>query len=173
MKFKNILFVALSCFCIGNAVAQETANDNYDQGFRLGVGLNVGPVFEKPYDFGLGGDVRLQYDLSKETSITLTTGFTNLFIGDDYKDLGFIPVKAGFKGFVWGDSFYLMGEAGAAFAVTNGYDKTSLLLAPSIGYANKFIDLSLKYEFYSDFIKYNGNKGVGQLALRVAYGFNL
>jgi hypothetical protein len=31
-----------------------------------------------------------------------------------------------------------MGEAGAAFAVSNGYNKTSLLLSPSIGYATKY-----------------------------------
>jgi hypothetical protein len=28
----------------------------------------------------------------------------------------------------------MMGEAGAAFAVTNDYKQTSLILAPSIGY---------------------------------------
>jgi hypothetical protein len=46
-----------------------------------------------------------------------------------------------------------MGEAGAAFAVTNDYKQTSLILAPSIGYATKYIDVSLRYEHYSDFRK--------------------
>jgi hypothetical protein len=45
-----------------------------------------------------------------------------------------------------------MGEAGAAFAVTNDYKQT-LILAPSIGYATKYIDVSLRYEHYSDFKK--------------------
>jgi hypothetical protein len=48
---------------------------------------------------------------------------------------------------------YVMGEAGAAFAVTNDYNQTSLILAPSIGYATKYIDVSLRYEHYSDFRK--------------------
>jgi hypothetical protein len=75
----------------------------------------------------------LQYDLTKRYSLTLITGFTNLFVSEaDRSDLGFIPAKAGFKAFVWNDEFYVMGEAGAAFTVTNGYNKTSLLLAPSI-----------------------------------------
>jgi hypothetical protein len=42
-----------------------------------------------------------------------------------------------------------MGEAGAAF-VTNDYKQ---ILAPSIGYATKYIDVSLRYEHYSDFKK--------------------
>jgi hypothetical protein len=37
-----------------------------------------------------------------------------------------------------------MGEAGAAFAVTD-YNQTSLILAPSIGYATKYIDVSLRF----------------------------
>ena len=93
-------------------------------------------------------------------------GFNNLFIGDGAKDLGFIPAKAGFKGFIWEDRFYIMGEAGAAFAVTNGYNETSFLWAPSIGYANKYVDISIRYEDYQKF-------NTGQVALRLAYGFKL
>jgi hypothetical protein len=63
----------------------------------------------------------------------LTTGYTNLFENKaDGKDLGIIPAKAGFKAFIWNDQFYVMGEAGAAFAtsnVENTRDDTSLLLS--------------------------------------------
>ena len=178
---KNLAVLAFLTFAGLNANAQETpgalpeAAENYDQGFRLGFGANAGYVFEEPYGLGLGGDIRLQYDLSKRTSVTLTTGFTNLFIdGDDQKDLGFIPVKAGFKGFIWEDQFYLLGEVGAGFAVTNDYDQTTLILSPGIGWvASKYIDLSLRYEFYKDFPNAENDNGVGQLALRVAYGFKL
>jgi hypothetical protein len=50
-----------------NAQAQETTNQdtNYDQGFRLGVGLNAGYSTNDPYKLALGADVRGQYDLSK------------------------------------------------------------------------------------------------------------
>ncbi len=167
---------------IGFSASAQNAIDNYDQGFRLGFGINAGYVFDDPYDFALGGDIRLQYDLTQRYSLTLTTGFTNLFAGDDVKDLGFIPVKAGFKAFIWEDQFYLLGEAGAGFAVTNrdyyeGTSGTSLILSPGIGYATKYIDLSLRYEHYTDFPTINSNgtvgEGTGQLALRLAYGFKL
>lgn len=180
-KIKFVMVLAISIMFANNSNAQETqAATNYDQGFRLGFGLNAGYALQNPYKLALGADARLQYDLSKRYSITFTTGFTNLFVSKSdapYQDVGFIPVKAGFKAFVWNDQFYVMGEAGAAFAVTNDYNKTSLLLAPSIGYATKYVDISLRYEHYNDFAKLNNNgtlgKGVGQVGVRLAYGFKL
>ena len=166
-KISLLLVAIMELFSTNSMNAQKTAAPNtYEQGFRLGFGVNAGAPTSNPYDFALGGDVRLQYDLSQKTSLTLTTGFTNLFIGDGAKDLGFIPAKAGFKGFIWEDRFYIMGEAGAAFAVTNGYNETSFLWAPSIGYANKYVDISIRYEDYQKF-------NTGQVALRLAYGFKL
>ncbi|MGZ9676526.1 hypothetical protein [Flavobacterium sp. GNP001] len=170
--------------------AQETKNaaTNYDQGFRLGVGLNAGYSTNDPYKLALGADVRGQYDLSKRYSLTLTTGYTNLFQSKadgfpgqtEGKDLGLIPAKAGFKAFIWDDQFYVMGEAGAAFAVSNvdnTRDKTSLLLSPSIGYATKYIDVSLNYTHYNHLDRINDNgsvgRGVGQVGVRLAYGFKL
>jgi hypothetical protein len=180
-KFKTLSITLIAVIFTTTASAQTTTEENkatnYDQGFRLGFGVSGGYVFDDPYEFALGGDVRLQYDLSKRNSLTLTTGFTNLFVDGENNDLGFIPVKAGFKGFVWGDRFYVMGEAGAAFAVTNDYDKTSLILSPSIGFANDFIDISVRYEYYNDFpVLKNGGavgEGIGQLGLRLAYGFKI
>ncbi|MBC7606551.1 MAG: hypothetical protein H7199_06305 [Burkholderiales bacterium] len=179
-KMKMLFIIAVALGFAGNALAQNKKATNYDQGFRLGFGLSGGYVFDDPYDFALGADARIQYDLSKRYSFTLTTGFTNMFVTGKKNDLGFIPVKAGFKGFFWEDQFYAMGEAGAGFAITNGYDQTSLILAPSIGYANKYFDVSLRYEYYSDFpvVKTNGlntvyGEGTGQLAIRLAYGFKL
>lgn len=166
-NIRILFFAAIAMIYTTTSSAQTAESTNYDQGFKLGIGLSGGiPTDGDDYDWALGGDVRLQYDLSKRTSITLTTGFTNLFVGDDVPDLGFIPAKAGFKAFVWEDQFYVMGEVGAGFAVTNGYDETSLLWAPSIGYAGKHIDISLRYEDYDKF-------DTNQIALRLAYGFDL
>ncbi|WP_317048285.1 hypothetical protein [Flavobacterium aurantiibacter] len=67
----------------------------------------------------------------------------------------------------------MIGEAGAAFAVTNNYDKTSLLLSPGVGYATKVIDFSLRYEYLKDFIDESGDEGIGQVVARVAYAFEL
>ena len=177
-KIKTLLVLAISAFLSNTTSAQDTEVKNYDQGFKLGFGVSGGYATQDPYKLALGADARLQYDLTKRYSLTLTTGFTNLFVSEaDGSDLGFIPAKAGFKAFVWNDEFYVMGEAGAAFAVTNDYNQTSLILAPSIGYATKYIDVSLRYEHYSDFPKMNNNgttgKGVGQVGVRVAYGFQL
>ncbi|MFE3870798.1 hypothetical protein ACFX5F_06135 [Flavobacterium sp. ZS1P70] len=69
-----------------------------------------------------------------------------------------------------------MGEVVAAFAVTNGYNQTSLLLSPAIRYANENFDISLRYEHFNDFpvIKNDVAKdGLGQVSLRLAYGFKL
>ncbi len=154
--------------------AQE--QEKYDKGFRLGIGINAGVPTNDPYDFNLGADARLQYDLSKKYSLTFTTGFSNMFVSGDDNDLGYIPAKAGFKAFVLKDQLYLMGEVGAAFAVTNGYDKTSLMLSPTIGYATDKIDISLRYDYFNDFpIEKNNSikEGLGLISLRIAYGFKL
>ena len=167
-RISGLLVLSLLFVFSFSANAQETTvSENYDQSFRLGIGLNGGiPTNTDVYDYSLGADVRLQYDLSKKTSLTLTTGFTNLFIGNGIKDLGFVPIKAGFKAFVWEDQFYVLGEVGGGLAVTNNYSKNTYLWAPGIGYANKYIDLSLRYEAYTDY-------DTDQIALRLAYGFEL
>jgi len=64
-----------------------------------------------------------------------------------------------------GNNFYWMGEAGIAFGVSENLDQ-SLILAPVFGFANKFIDASIRYEHYSDY-------ETNQIALRLAYGFSL
>ena len=153
------------------------AQKKYKQGFRLGFGLNTGYVLNKPFGFGLGADARLQFDMSKRYSLALTTGFTNFFVAGDDNDLGFIPVKLGFKAFIWDDKFYVLGEGGAAFAATNNYKKNSVIIAPGIGFATKYIDLSVRYEHYPAFPVTNldgtTGEGNGQLTLRLAYGFKL
>lgn len=175
-SIKTIAMLALLTIGTTKAVAQDISNDNYEQKFKLGIGASVGYPFEDPYKLNVGGDVRLQYDLSKKYSLTATTGFSNLFVTGDDNDLGYIPAKLGFKAFVLKDKFYLMGEAGAAFAVTNDYNDKSLLLSPGIGYATKYIDISVRYEYLPDFPALRNNnpdKGLGQVALRLAYGFKL
>lgn len=168
MKIKSILLAAFAIFFANTITAQETKSaSNYDQGFRLGFGLNAGvPTDSETYDWALGGDIRLQYDLSKRYSIVLTTGFTNLFIEEPAKDLGFVPIKAGFKAFVFKDQFYVLGEVGGGIAVTNDYEQDTYLWSPGLGYATKYIDISLRYEAYTEY-------DTDQVSLRLAYGFRL
>lgn len=186
--FKNVLLAAAFVFS-ATAMNAQTAMEkatNYDQGFRLGFGLSGGYMLDPSNSVStnlfsgpaVGGDVRLQYDLSQRLSITLTTGYTHFFVEKDLKDLpfnkfhdvGMIPVKAGFKAFFWEDRFYALGEAGAGFTVSkanpNTTENTTIILAPGIGWANKYVDLSLRYEHYTKL-------ETGQVALRLAYGFKL
>ena len=97
-KIKILLAAAIVLFYTNTSSAQQKQSPEYDQGFRLGFGLNAGYATNNPYKLTLGADARLQYDLSKRYSLTLTTGFSNLFVSQsDGVDLGFIPAKAGFK----------------------------------------------------------------------------
>jgi hypothetical protein len=138
-------------------------------GWRLGFGIDGGPATAKPFQYVLGGDLRLQKDFSDRISGTITAGFSHFFEKDHfdgYNQYGspynVIPVKAGIKYFL-SDNFYLGGEAGAGF----GFEKwgNSFLWSPSIGVAFKNgLDLSIKYE---DYTKSSVTKDV---ALRLAYG---
>ncbi len=145
------------------AMAQKKTKAYYPKGFRVGFGLNGGLPTNSNYDASVGVDARLQYDVSKKTSFTLTSGYTHLFDGDN-GDLGLVPVKAGFKQFL-SKNIYAMGELGAGFGTHKGMGNT-FLWSPSIGFANKFIDVSLRYENYNDY-------NTDQIGVRVAYGFSL
>ncbi|MFI2741730.1 hypothetical protein ACG2LH_03240 [Zhouia sp. PK063] len=161
MILKSLLIMAFVCAGFTTANAQE---NNYNKNFKLGIGLDLGVPTKDAYNFGLGVDGRLQYNMSEKTSLTATTGYNHIFADNDIEDVGFIPAKVGFKAFL-GNQFYVNGEVGAAFGVTNDAG-TSFLWSPGIGFATKHIDLSLRYEDYSDY-------DFGQVAFRIAYGFDL
>jgi hypothetical protein len=150
---------------------------------RLGIGINAGvPTDNDYFNFTLGADARFQFDVASQLSIPVTIGYTNFFAKDreiggvTYKgqDYGFIPVKAGLKYFFdpSGSGLYGLAEAGAAFGVTNN-SKTAFIYSPAIGYSwSSGLDLGVKYEGISKATKYTPNT-VGQVALRIAYGFKL
>lgn len=152
----------LTIFTVVCLTTISNAQTNYNKGFRLGFGLNGGFPSDGDYEGSLGIDMRAQYDFTKKTSITLTSGYTHMFT--DTEDVGFVPAKLGVKYFL-GNQFYLMGEAGAAFGVNGNLDN-SLIIAPTFGFANKYLDASVRYEHYSDY-------ETDQIALRLAYGFSL
>lgn len=166
MKIYNCVLIGLStlAFFTSNEIrAQQIENKPYyPKGFRIGFGLTGGLPTDGDYEGALGADARLQYDLSRKTSLTATTGYTHFF--QKGEDAGFIPAKLGFKAF-WGTQFYAQGEVGAAFGV-NGQLDNSLILAPSFGFANKFIDISVRYENYTEY-------KTDMIGIRLAYGFSL
>ena len=64
-KIKLLFVFALTLLFAQNSEAQTSKS--FDQGFRLGVGINGGlPTKNDTYDWALGGDVRLQYDLTQK-----------------------------------------------------------------------------------------------------------
>lgn len=160
------LFVGASAMLFSMDVkAQETATSpppEYLHHWRIGFGLNGGVPINDAYHYSLGTDARLQYDITTKTSLAFTTGYTHLFSEGD--DGGFIPAKLGFKAFL-GNQFYVLGEAGGAFGTTKEMGN-STLWAPGIGIAMKHIDISLRYENYSEY-------DTGQVSCRLAYGFKI
>nr|WP_121273022.1 hypothetical protein [Pedobacter schmidteae] len=164
IRFMAAAVAVVALFFTTNANAQ-----------KLGIGLNLGIPTNDGYSFAVGGDARLQFDVSKQVSIPVTTGYTH-FIGKELtnnvkvSDYGYIPLKAGVKVFLndSGSGAYALGEAGAAFGVTNGAG-THFVYSPALGYAwSSGLDLGVKYEGVPV-----GGGTVGQVALRIAYGFKL
>lgn len=170
MKRTSKLLTAVSAIALLFFTTSIKAQDS--KNWRLGLSLNPGVATKDPYGFVLGGDLRLQKDFAGPISGTLTTGFTHFFVKDDFKDTpadqpyNVIPLKAGIKAFL-NKNFYLQGEAGAGFSTDDGMG-TSFVWSPAIGWAfNNGLDVGVKYE---DYTKYDATK---QVALRIAYGFNL
>lgn len=174
---KVIKILAILCVIYySNDVSAQQDVTKYERNFKLGVGVNTGVPFNDPYSFNVGADARLQYNISKNYSITLTTGYNNLFLKDNGGNLGYVPIKVGYKTFLFSNEFYVMGEFGGAFTTTKDISKNSVLFSPSIGYAFKYVDVSLRYEVLKDFtVIRNGvsDNGMSQIMLRLAYGFDL
>jgi hypothetical protein len=185
-KMMTIAVAAVGILFASNVKAQ-TVDANK---LRLGIGLEVGAPTGNAHDisnFELGGTARLQYGLSNNLALTLTSGYYNFF-GKTYtstftdatstttvtvkgRSLGMVPVKAGIKAF-FAPNFYLGAEAGAGFEVHSiidgGEKDTKLILSPGIGYASKSWDVGVRYENYS-----GQNNSYGLVGLRLAYGFGL
>jgi len=159
-KFLASAVAAAALFITTSASAQT----------KLGVGLNLGVPTSNGYSFAVGGDARVQFDVSKQISIPVTTGYTHFIGKDNVPDYGYIPLKTGVKVFFdqSGSGLYGLGEIGAAFGVSSGAG-TSFLYSPALGYSwSSGLDLGVKYEGLS---KNSINRG--QVALRIAYGFKL
>jgi hypothetical protein len=141
-----------------------------DKPLRINFGLSSGiPTTANPFGYALGGDIKLQKDISTHTALTFSAGFNHYFDTknfDIYPDYptpwNAIPVKLGVKAFVV-NHVYLAAEAGAGFFLEGG--KPTFIWSPSVGMAFKNgLDLSVKYE------NFNNYKALNQVAFRIAYG---
>ena len=177
MKTTTKFFAIAAALLAVNTTGLKAQSTDMEKplGVRLGVGVSGGVAAKgSPFEYGFGADARLQFDLSKELSLTATGGYTRLMAKDNSgEDYDFIPAKGGIKVFPIGN-MYALGEIGAGFGIKED-SKTSLIWSGGIGYAwNNGLDISARYEGYSQdsasstYRPYNG-----QFALRLAYGFKL
>ncbi len=144
---------------------------------RFGIGVEVADPTGNARlgsHFVLGGTARLQYGLTNNLAVTLTSGAYHFFpitipgTNTKYQGYGEIPIKAGIKAF-FAPQFYFGAEGGAGLEVTDqGKGPTRLLLSPALGYASEHWDLGVHYDNFS-----NTSGHFGLIGLRLAYGFNL
>ncbi len=175
-KLMTVAFSAASLFLACNAHAQTSASATPNSKFRFGIGVEAGAPTGNAHtvsNFELGGTARLQYDADKNIAITLTSGYYNMFgkevptlSGVKYPSIGIVPLKAGIKTF-FASNLYFGAEAGAGFETMSGGD-TKLIVAPTLGFANKTLDVGVRYENFS-----GQNNNYGLVGLRVAYAFGL
>ncbi len=165
LTFKSMVAVvaAAAMFISVNANAQ----DGDSKALRLGIGASVGIPTNDGFNIAVGGDARLQKDFSSNVSGLLSAGYTNFSLKGGNGSIGYIPVKVGVKVFPV-QRFYFSGELGAGFGTDSGQG-TAFVYAPGIGVGtNTGWDFGLRYEGFNQ----NGGN-LGQVALRVAYGFTL
>jgi hypothetical protein len=155
-----------------------STNVNAQESRKFGIGLSVGIPTTDLYSVAIGADARMQFDVTKRLSVPVAAGYNHYVAKDDVSNLpdyGYIPVKTGLKYFFApsGSGLYAMGEIGAAFGVTNNA-KTTFLYAPTLGYSwSNGLDLGVRYENTGKGVNIAGAPEMGQVALRIAYGFKL
>ncbi|MDB4904630.1 MAG: hypothetical protein JWQ63_3911 [Mucilaginibacter sp.] len=174
-KLLAVAFTATALFLTSNVKAQTTPVNALRLGIGVEGGIPTGSITNFS-NFELGGTARLQYGLSNNLALTLTSGYYNFFAkgntiaGVNYatkpSGQGLIPIKLGIKAF-FTQNLYFGAEAGAGLE-TNYAKNTKLLLSPGLGYATKSWDVGVRYESLS-----GQSDSYGTVALRIAYGFGL
>ena len=172
-KLITAAFITPALLFTANVNAQTTPakallfSAGADAGFPTG-NLTIGSTFV------LGGTLRLQYGLTDNLALTLTSGADHFFskinpaTGKKFDSFGVIPIKAGLKYF-FVPSIYFGIEGGIAIEETdNGVGNTKTLISPAVGWANNRWDVGVRYDNISGQLD-----PYGFVAIRVAYGFAL
>lgn len=187
MKTLKNLFTGVLAICLFAITAKAQITQTHsDNPLHFGVGAEGGITLSGiASKTELGATGRVQYDVSKNFALTLTSGYYE-FLGTNVRAaMGMVPVKLGLKAHV-GSGFYFSGEAGAGFEtqnfnvlknVDNGIPRTTKLLwSGGFGYAVKSWDFSLRYESFfgnnkSYYVNDNINTNFSLVGLRVGYTF--
>jgi hypothetical protein len=178
----TVLFFA-AVFLSPGARAQNIPVNTFRLNFGVESGVTTGHIVYASKTY-FGATSTLQYGLSKNFALTLTSGYYYFPGTVFHSSMGMIPVKLGLKYFV-GQHFYFSGEAGVGIALQRynyiaGLEpitpkSSRLLLSPGIGYAIKAWDFNLHYENIGPANKDVAapTNGYGLVGLRVSYGFGL
>ena len=145
--------------------------------WRFSIGPEVGfptGIARLGANFNLGGTARLQYGITNDLAVTLTSGAYHFFPikipgkNSRYQSYGQVPIKAGLK-YAFFKGLYVGAEAGFSIeADDSGTGPKRMLLSPALGYDTKWWDFAFHYEYFS-----RPEDHLGIIALRVAYGFKV
>lgn len=181
-KMMAVALAAIAIFFTTQVKAQTTEASKWRLGIGVEGGIPTGDAHSGS-NFELGGTARLQYGITSNFALTLTSGYYNFFsktinvavpngdgtfttVSEKGPNVGVVPVKVGIKDF-FAKNIYFGAEVGAGFETVSG-GNTKLLLSPALGWADKSWDFGVRYENFS-----GQGDNYGLVALRVAYGFSL
>jgi hypothetical protein len=172
-KLTAVVFTATILFFTTNVKAQTTPANALQMSIGFDAGLPTGNLTIGS-NLVLGGTINLQYGITNNFAITLTSGADHFLSKDipgtdkKYDSFGVIPIKLGIREF-FAPHIYFAAQAGIAIEETDsGVGNTKLALVPALGYANTHWDYSIRYENYS-----GQSDPYGFVAVRIAYGFAL
>lgn len=165
--FVFLLLVATSTTAFSQKrtfIENEGELKEFEPHLRFEYGGNIGFATNSNFKYLIRAEGGLQYYFTKKSAATMAFGYNYAFDGKS-RDLGYIPLKVGYKYFVKTGRVYLLGEAGMGVSTTKGYNGVGFLWAPSVGFVtHSAYDLSLRYENLATFES-------SQIIFRVAYSF--
>lgn len=185
-----LAFAAFTFSAKAQTTAPATTSTTTASGIRYSIGVDAGIPTGKlsdSYNWNLGGSLQIDIPVvSNKLFVTVNAGYNNIFgkknidgSGIDVTNIQLLPVKAGLKYFLVG-SFYVQGEAGAAFVLNksdiNANNSAAFVYAPQIGYqfqlgGKNYIDAGVRYEASTKLNSNYDDSKINFFGLRVAYGF--
>ncbi|MBD1364182.1 hypothetical protein IDJ77_10210 [Mucilaginibacter sp. ZT4R22] len=158
--------ILLAILFAGSTAATCLAQKNSDAG-KFSIGLELGLPTDDGVLFAtraIGGSLKYDIPISTGTFFTLSSGYTSLRGKDGWPAVGFIPLKAGLKYYLY-KGFYGEGQAGAVLCTKSG-GGTGFVYAPGVGYSFPGgFDIGARYESWSQY------DTISQVSLRLGFSF--
>jgi hypothetical protein len=156
-----------------SSIAQtaSTSSSPKTEGGKFSIGLEGGlPVGDVSNGFNavVGGSLKYEFPTATNTYFTISGGYSAFLTKAVLKNLGaqssvgFVPLKAGIKGYV-SDGVFLEGQLGVVFSTENNGGH-AFVYSPGLGYTfSGGFEAGVRYEGWAN------NGTVSQVALRLAY----